>query len=112
MLVGAAKFPVFRQIKLPLILAVGPDEEIDRQTAFHTRMSRIHAHSQSPIGCSCIRRAKCVNAIHAGSTDDDPAKWLVTQKMLRHEIAKVKKAKAEHSGEKGRNRRMIGFCER
>jgi hypothetical protein len=54
----------------------------------------------------------CVNAIHAGSTDDDPAKWLVTQKMLRHEIAKVKKAKAEHSGEKGRNRRMIGFCER
>ena len=56
MLVGAAKFPVFRQIKLPLILAVGPDGEIDRQTAVHTRMSRIHAHSQSPIGCSCIRR--------------------------------------------------------
>ena len=54
----------------------------------------------------------CVNAIHAGSTDDDPAKWLVTQGMLEHEIAKVKKAKAEHSGEKGRNRRMIGFCER
>ena len=32
--------------------------EIDRQTAFHTRMSRIRAHSQSPIGCSCIRMGK------------------------------------------------------
>ena len=51
----------------------------------------------------------CVNAIHVGSTDADPAKWLVTQKMLEHEIAKVKKAKAEHSGEKGKNRRKIGF---
>ncbi|MCX6847498.1 MAG: hypothetical protein NTY98_01110 [Verrucomicrobia bacterium] len=51
----------------------------------------------------------CVNAIHAGSTDDDPAMWLVTQKMLEHEIAKVKKAKAEHSGEKGKSRRRIGF---
>jgi hypothetical protein len=54
----------------------------------------------------------CVNAIHAGSTDADPAKWMVTQMMLEHEIAKVKKSKAEHSGEKGKNRRMIGFCER
>jgi hypothetical protein len=53
-----------------------------------------------------------VNAIHAGSTDADPAKWMVTQMMLEHEIAKVKKSKAEHSGEKGKNRRMIGFCER
>ena len=51
----------------------------------------------------------CVNAIHAGSVDANPAMWLVTQKMLEHEIAKVKKAKAEHSGEKGKNRRMIGF---
>lgn len=51
-----------------------------------------------------------VNAIHAGSTDVDSEKWHVTQKMLKHEIAKVKKAKAEHSGEKGKNRRMIGFC--
>jgi ATP-dependent 26S proteasome regulatory subunit len=51
----------------------------------------------------------CVNAIHAGSTDADTAKWLVTQGMLEHEIAKVKKAKAEHSGEKRKNRRMIGF---
>jgi hypothetical protein len=51
----------------------------------------------------------CVNAIHAGSTDADTAKWLVTQGMLEREIAKVRKAKAEHSGEKGKNRRRIGF---
>jgi len=30
--------------------------------------------------------------------------------MLEWEIAKAKKAKAEHSGEKGKNRRRIGFC--
>jgi hypothetical protein len=29
--------------------------------------------------------------------------------MLEREIAKVRKAKAEHSGEKGKNRRVIGF---
>jgi hypothetical protein len=29
--------------------------------------------------------------------------------MLEREIAKAKKAKAEHSGEKGKNRRRIGF---
>jgi hypothetical protein len=52
----------------------------------------------------------CLNAIYAGSTDADPAKWKVTQEMLEREIAKVKRAKAEHSGEKGRNRRKIGFC--
>jgi hypothetical protein len=46
-----------------------------------------------------------------GSVDPDPAKWLVTQGMLEREIAKVKKAKAEHSGEKGRSRRLIGFSE-
>ena len=51
----------------------------------------------------------CVNAIHAGSTDDDPAKWRVTQEMLEREIAKVRKAKAEHSGDKGKERRKIGF---
>jgi SpoVK/Ycf46/Vps4 family AAA+-type ATPase len=51
----------------------------------------------------------CVNAIHAGSTDDDPEKWQVTQAMLEREIAKVKKAKAEHSGEKNKCRRRIGF---
>ena len=53
----------------------------------------------------------CVNAIYAGSVDDDPAKWLVTQGMLEREIAKAKKAKAEHSGEKGRRRRKIGFIQ-
>jgi hypothetical protein len=42
----------------------------------------------------------CVNAIYAGSADDDPAKWSVTQSMLEREIVKVKKAKAEHSGNK------------
>ena len=48
----------------------------------------------------------CVNAIYAGSTDADPAKWLVTQEMLEREIAK---AKAEQSGEKGKSRTKIGF---
>jgi SpoVK/Ycf46/Vps4 family AAA+-type ATPase len=51
----------------------------------------------------------CVNAIHAGSVDVDPAKWAVTQGMLEREIAKVKKAKAEHSGEKEGAKRRIGF---
>jgi ATP-dependent 26S proteasome regulatory subunit len=51
----------------------------------------------------------CVNAIHAGSVDADPAKWKVTQEMMEREIRKVRKAKAEHSGEKRNNRRRIGF---
>jgi ATP-dependent 26S proteasome regulatory subunit len=51
----------------------------------------------------------CVNAIHAGSTDPNPERWKVTQVMLEREIMKVKKAKAEHSGEKGKSRRRIGF---
>ena len=51
----------------------------------------------------------CVNAIHAGSVDADSAKWRVTQGMLEREIAKAKKAKAEHAGEKGKSRRRIGF---
>ena len=51
----------------------------------------------------------CLNAIHAGSTDEDPAKWRVTQEMLEREIAKTKKAKAEHAGEKVKSRRRIGF---
>ena len=51
----------------------------------------------------------CVNAIHAGSRDVDSAKWRVTQAMLEREIAKVKKAKAEHSGEKEGLKRRIGF---
>ena len=51
----------------------------------------------------------CVNAIQAGSVDADPEKWLVTQVILEREIAKAKKAKTEHSGEKGKSRRRIGF---
>jgi hypothetical protein len=51
----------------------------------------------------------CVNAIHAGSVDADPMRFMVTQGILEQQIAKVKKAKAEHSGEKGKNRRVIGF---
>jgi SpoVK/Ycf46/Vps4 family AAA+-type ATPase len=51
----------------------------------------------------------CVNAIHAGSTDADTSKWRVTQAILEREIAKAKKAKAEHAGEKGKSRRRIGF---
>ena len=59
-------------------------------------MSQIHAHSQSPIVCSCIRRAKCVNAIYAGSTDAKPERWEVSQAMIEAEIKKARKAKAEH----------------
>ena len=51
----------------------------------------------------------CVNAIYAGSVDADPAKWTVTQAMLEREIAKVKKARVEHSGEKQGPKRRIGF---
>jgi hypothetical protein len=51
----------------------------------------------------------CVNAIHAGSTDPNPERWRVTQAMLEREIGKAKKAKAEHAGVKGKNRRRIGF---
>ena len=55
----------------------------------------------------------CVNAIHAGSTDANPERWMVTQGMLEREIAKTKKAKAkaEHAGEIGKSRRRIGFCD-
>jgi len=51
----------------------------------------------------------CVNSIYTGSTDAYSEKWQVTQGILEREIAKVQKAKAEHSGEKGKNRRRIGF---
>ena len=47
-----------------------------------------------------------VNAIHAGSMDQNPERWKVTQLMLKREIAK---AKAEHSEEKSKRRRRIGF---
>jgi len=51
----------------------------------------------------------CVNAIDAGSVDADPANWAVTQGILEWEIKKVRKAKAEHSGEKQGAKRWIGF---
>jgi len=50
-----------------------------------------------------------VNAIFAGSVDPVSAKWAVTQAMLEREITKVRKAKAEHAGEKEGTRRRIGF---
>ncbi len=52
----------------------------------------------------------CVNAIYAGSTDIDTAKWRVMQAMLQREIAKAKKAKVEHAGKKAGPKRRIGFC--
>ena len=51
----------------------------------------------------------CVNAIHAGSEDAVPAEWKVTQGLREREIRKVRKAKPEHSREKGKSRRKIGF---
>ena len=51
----------------------------------------------------------CVNAIHAGSVDPNPERWMVTQEMLESEIRKVRKAKAEHSEKKVKSRRRIGF---
>jgi ATP-dependent 26S proteasome regulatory subunit len=52
----------------------------------------------------------CVNAIYAGSTATNPAHWKVTQEMLEREIRKVKKARAEHAGDKSGPKRRIGFC--
>jgi ATP-dependent 26S proteasome regulatory subunit len=51
----------------------------------------------------------CVNAIYAGSTDPDQDRWCVTQLSVEAEIKKVKKAKAEHSGENSGPKRRIGF---
>ena len=51
----------------------------------------------------------CVNAIYAGSVDSDSTKWAVTQEMIEREIAKVKRARVEHSGEKQGPKRRIGF---
>jgi ATP-dependent 26S proteasome regulatory subunit len=53
----------------------------------------------------------CVNAIHAGSVDADPAKWKVTQEMMEKEIRKVRRAKKEHEGMAGKAKRRIGFGE-
>lgn len=50
----------------------------------------------------------CINAIHAGSMDTDPANWKVTQDMLEREIRKAKRAKGEHASTT-RKLRRIGF---
>jgi hypothetical protein len=52
----------------------------------------------------------CLNSIYAGSVDPNPERWMVTQAMIEAEIAKARKAKAEHSGEKAGPKRRIGFC--
>ena len=51
----------------------------------------------------------CLNAIYAGSTDANPERWEVSQAMIEAEIQKARKAKAEHSGEKRKEKRVIGF---
>jgi len=50
----------------------------------------------------------CMNAIHAGSADADPAKWRVTQGALEREIETARVAKAEHEGKMRREKRVIG----
>jgi len=40
----------------------------------------------------------CVNAIYAGSTHDDPEKWMVTSEHLMTELRRVKTSKAKHTG--------------
>ena len=50
----------------------------------------------------------CLNAIHAGSRDPDPAKWVVTEEMLVREIRRAKAAKARHGGKA--SGRRIGFA--
>jgi SpoVK/Ycf46/Vps4 family AAA+-type ATPase len=54
----------------------------------------------------------CVNAIHAGSVDPNPERWMLTQGILEREIVKAKKAKAEHAGDKSGLKRRIGFLDR
>jgi hypothetical protein len=44
-----------------------------------------------------------VNLIHAGRVDEYPAKWVVTQGMIKREIAK-----ATHSGENQGAKLKIG----
>lgn len=51
----------------------------------------------------------CVNAIHAGNSNADSAKWWVTQEMLERKIAKARNARAEHSGERERTGEGFGF---
>ena len=51
----------------------------------------------------------CLNAIHAGSTDDDPARWKITQEMLLREIRRARQTRAEHEGHSVQRGRAIGF---
>jgi len=53
----------------------------------------------------------CVNAIYAGSTDDDPALWTITEPILLAEIAKVREAKRQHGIRPARRTRTNGGCE-
>jgi hypothetical protein len=71
-----------------------------------------HIHGQgsrqpNPIRRESVNRSKwaappplsTLQDLQAGSVDADPMTWMVTQGMLERQIVKVKKAKAEHSGE-------------
>ncbi len=51
----------------------------------------------------------CLNAIYAGSTEPNPERWVVTQAMIEAEIAKARKAKAQHAGETAGPKRRMGF---
>ncbi len=51
----------------------------------------------------------CLKTIHAGLVDANPGKWRVTQEMLKREMAKARRAKAEHSGQAGKPGRRIGI---
>jgi ATP-dependent 26S proteasome regulatory subunit len=51
----------------------------------------------------------CLNAIHAGSVDVDPARWMVTQEMLEREIGKARAAREEHWRKAKMEKRVIGF---
>ena len=51
----------------------------------------------------------CLNAIHAGSVDENPSNWKVTQSILTTEIEKVRDAKRQHQQRRGVTS-TIGFC--
>jgi len=93
-----------------------PDEAMRRELfALHLpNHSRIEANFEILAGLSRGLSGGdilniCLNAIHAGSVDADPAKWRITQGMLQREIEKVRAAKEEHSGKGKRRKRVIGF---
>ena len=51
----------------------------------------------------------CVTSIHLGHVDANPERREARQVMIEAEINKARKAKAEHSVKKRKNRRRIGF---